>query len=230
MNSRNPHTPVPPEDTHQLRAVESPTTAAALFDGVEFVASNSSRRLLLLYVRPLAVRCGLADLVEDLVQDALCRVLERELDPATRFRGRFRAQWQAYLRRIARSAVLDALRRRTAVRRSQEEFVEISASVEESATCPRPDALARLLARDRVRGFLRDCRRALPPRRSRQRDLAIVRWAWCEGWSSREIARRLEGELTPARVDSLLHRLRARLRARGVVTPSRAGEGRGAAA
>ena len=75
----------------------------------------ASQRLLTRFIRPLAIRCGLADQIEDLVQDALCRVLERELDAATRFHGRFAPQWQTYLRRV--SAEYRARRGATADRR-----------------------------------------------------------------------------------------------------------------
>jgi len=57
--------------------------------------------------------------------------------------------------------------------------------------------------------------------RTPRRDLSVLFLAYCRGLSSREIARRLGGGLTAARVDSLIHRVRRRLARGGIEIPRR---------
>jgi DNA-directed RNA polymerase specialized sigma24 family protein len=75
------------------------------------------------------------------------------------------------------------------------------------------------LNRERRRLFLRRCRRLLGRRSTR--DLQVLYLAFFEGRSSREICRSLGGGLTPSCVDSMVHRLKRRLKHFGLHLPRR---------
>jgi RNA polymerase sigma factor (sigma-70 family) len=152
------------------------------------------------------------DELEDLTQEVYCRLLQRdsgelpELDhPARRF---------VYLRRVARSVIIDRRRAGAAKKRGRGRLILSWDSVEIARQRDAVDSAAtpeeRLLLRERSRDLLASCRRILRGRRA-ERNLRIVRLAWVEGWNSREISKRLEGELAPSSIDTLLSRVRKRL-------------------
>ncbi len=155
--------------------------------------------------------------LEELVQDLYCRLLT-----VRGFRGRTELELWAYLTRVAKNLAIDhhratqAGKRRTAQVSTTlrgapyERFVSLDASPED-----------RCLEDERWRVFLRRCA-AISPRRRR----AIVRALWMalqEGWSSREIAVRLNGRLSASQIDSLIWRFSRRLLAEGLQVPRRRG-------
>lgn len=189
----------------------------------------AAHRDLTCFVKSLARRWGLHQDIEDFVQDAVCRLLERErdqrgprLDVEASLRG---PAWRRYLRLVARSVVVDSLRARLATKRLHESALRVHLDDLDEAVPSRLDENPefRLLAREQRLLFLSRCVSALPRRRSRSRDLKILRLAWLEGWSSREIEGWLGGELSSPNIDALLHRVRIRLLRLGIAMPARSG-------
>jgi DNA-directed RNA polymerase specialized sigma24 family protein len=212
------------------------------------VASQEGLCLLRRLSSVACARLGLpAEDVEDLAQDVVCRLLEvearsalrgdapmREENPrdaapqgvgdesanARRKRGRL-----LYLRQVTRNLAVDHVRRRATAKRAGDlpaaTVAPDSTQGLERLADRSPSPEERLLSRERRRQFLRLCDRHLRSRRLRRRDLEIVRLAWLDGLSSREIARGMRGALDAASIDSLLCRLRRRMRAAGTCVGSR---------
>ena len=188
-------------------------------------ASRYEERLIGL-LRWLSWRAGSRDetiRVEDLLQEVYCRLLAGRERPSRRFRGGTEGEAEAYLRRVARSVVLDARRDEAAAKRGGGRVVRLSEHDfgRRQPIAPEPGAEARLLGRERRRLFLRACRAALG-RRAAATSLRIVELALCEGWTSREIAATLPDGPSAAAIDSLIHRLRRRFEESGNGIPRRA--------
>ena len=161
---------------------------------------------------------------EELLQEVYCRLLENDGRILRECRGDTKPAVAAYLRRVAESAAVDRLRLLTAAKRGRHLLVRLRDANRgrwrRSFIAEAPGPEARLLARERRRRAFARCRR-LAGGRSPERDVSVLFLAYCRGLSSREIARRLGGGLTPARVDSLMHRLRRRLARGGIRIPRR---------
>ena len=159
--------------------------------------------------------------VEDLVQEVYCRLLG-DGSRQRRFRGSSEGQLMTYLQRVVLSVVVDARREALAAKRRGGQRLlwldwrqaPATGAGEESG----PED--RLLVGERRRAFLAICRRALG-RRANATTLRIARQALLEGWTSREIAADLGGELGVAGIDSIIHRLRRNLAAQGIALPRR---------
>lgn len=155
---------------------------------------------------------------DDLIQETYCRWLERA--PA-RAAARQPAQERCYLARVARTVVIDQARAQRTAKRGG----HLAAATPphdpalHSVRDPAPTAEERLLRRERRGALLRTCAAAC--RRRRRRDVMIVRLAWLDGLSSSEIARLAGGRLRVGSIDSLLTRVRLRLRRDGISLPSR---------
>jgi RNA polymerase sigma factor (sigma-70 family) len=178
-------------------------------------------------VRRVARRAGLPGdpaSREELLQEVYCRLLENDGRILRECRGDTAPAVASYLRRVAESAAVDRLRLLAAVKRGRHLLVRLRDADRRRwrgsfiAEAPGPEA--RLLARERRRRAFARCRK-LVGGRSPGRDLSVLFLAYCRGLSSREIARRLGGGLTPARVDSLMHRMRRRLARGGIFIPRR---------
>ncbi|MFQ5350401.1 MAG: RNA polymerase sigma factor [Thermoanaerobaculia bacterium] len=161
---------------------------------------------------------------EELLQEAYCRLLANDGRILRDCRADTAPAVAAYLRRVAESTAVDRLRLLAAAKRGRHLLVRLH---EADRGCWRggfvaeaPGPEARLLARERRRRAFTRCRR-LVGGRSPGRDLAVLYLAYSRGLNSREIARRLGGGLTAARVDSLMHRLRRRLARGGIRIPRR---------
>jgi RNA polymerase sigma factor (sigma-70 family) len=163
--------------------------------------------------------------VEDLLQELYCRLLSA--GRSGRFLGRTDAELGRYLRQAAISVVAD---RRRALR-TDKRNVSVP-SLEEDATrrwleerpptCPEeetPEGRYRL--REARRTFSRHCDELA--RSQRAAKLGALRLTLLNGCSSREVARRLGGALTPAQVDRLVAKLRRRLHREGIALPRRRG-------
>lgn len=168
--------------------------------------------------------CPSAD-VEDLVQDVYCRLVERCRRRGRRFRGASRGEVLTYLQRVCDSVVVDLLRSRRAIKRGGRiTLLSIDGaregSLEEVLADPTASPETDLMVRERRRGLMSSCR-TLHEGPHRERDLGIFELAVLEGWTSREIAEGCDFGLKAGSIDSLLHRQRRRLEARGVVVPRR---------
>lgn len=161
---------------------------------------------------------------EELLQDVYCRLLENKGRVLRECRGQTAPAVAAYLRRVAESAAVDRLRLLTAVKRGRHLQVRLRDADRvrwrASFIAETPGPEARLLARERRRRAFARCRK-LVGGRTPGRDLSVLFLAYCRGLDSREIARRLGGGLTAARVDSLMHRMRRRLARGGIRIPRR---------
>lgn len=158
------------------------------------------------------------DALEEMEQEIYCRLLATDRRALRLCRGRRESEIGGYLTRLAERVTLDHLRRRGAACRNPEREAPLAELA--APPCLSARAERRLLARERLARFVRACRSACRGPMA-ERDLAILRWALIEGMSSREIAERLGGRLTPSGVDSQLCRLRQRLRRSGCTLPRR---------
>lgn len=146
------------------------------------------------------------DEIEDLTQEVFVRLFER----AARGRPMPERSLRGYLGRMARSAVVDRIRHRTAAKRGDGVRVALE-ELETSprAVDPRQTPEEELLGRE-ARRRLRARIAALLPPRGRERCLQILELSVWEGWTYAEIAERL-GDLKPASVATVMLRLRRRL-------------------
>lgn len=150
-------------------------------------------------------------LVEDLTQEAYCRLVEGGGRRLRTFRGTVPAELAAWLRRIAEHTALDHLRAAAAAKRGGDRVVGESAVAqdrEDPVACPQ----TRIEDRERLRHFARRCR-ALTEGEENARILKLV---LVGGWTSRDVARASRGTVSPSRVDSLVYRLRRRLKEEGL--------------
>jgi DNA-directed RNA polymerase specialized sigma24 family protein len=162
---------------------------------------------------------------DDILQETYCRWLEHA--PARRRDGSKAmddAAERVYLARVARSAVVDAVRARNTQKRGGELTLRFSEAGAEAARWirdPSPDAEETLIRRERRAALLRACASGCRRRRHRRRELMVARLAWIDGYSSREISGLSGGRLRAAGIDSMLTRYRRRLRAAGIALPER---------
>jgi RNA polymerase sigma factor (sigma-70 family) len=162
----------------------------------------------------------------DAVQEVWLRLFTQGTDTLRQVLAEGEGAARSYLYCVGYRVLLDQVRFRDAAKRGRrgplcdgrgltpllEDLVDLS---------PNPEV--RLLRRERRRALFEQFRRfanRAPVRAQRGRNLAILLRAFFAGWSSREIAA-AEGRLAPSSVDSLLHRARRQLAARGFRLPSR---------
>jgi RNA polymerase sigma factor (sigma-70 family) len=161
--------------------------------------------------------------VDDLAQEVWCRLLERDRMRRAGPRGEREGETATYLRRVATTVVADVLRAEGAAKRRPRALLSLEPGdfgLRREPADERASPLRRLLARDQLRRYLALCGRLVGRRDARARRL-VVRLAWVAGLTSTDIARRIGGRWTSSGVDSLLHRLRRRLAARGEALPVR---------
>lgn len=169
------------------------------------------------------------DRIDDLSQEVWCRLLSRESRALPGPRLHRDGETATYLRRVAHSVVLDRLRAERAVSRRPGLLVSIDdiatpeACWSDRRYCPERRAAARAT----LRAYLALCHSLLGPAAGRPAAarpcMQALRLAWVVGLPSVEVARRMGAGWTRTRVDSLLHRVRGRLAARGVRLPRRPG-------
>ena len=159
---------------------------------------------------------GDADEPAELMQEVWCRLLAGEGRLLRAFRGRSRGEAAAYLGHVARSVVVDRLRRRL-TRKRHAVLVGLAAH-DPADLAPGPET--RLLRRERRGAARRRLRELLGPHLGR-RSRRAVELALLDGLSSREIASRSRGATSVTAVDSLVHRARRRLAVQGIRTPRR---------
>lgn len=160
--------------------------------------------------------------LDELVQEFYCRLLAAR---GRRFCGRTEPELWGYLTRVAGSLVLDHRRAVYAGKRRQELFMDswdedFSDRPQEEPIAPHPSPEELAMWNDTLRFFFDRCRRVARGSRASTK-MRVVRLAFLDGRSSREISRLIAGELTPGQVDSLLYRIRKCLERDGIRLPHR---------
>lgn len=162
--------------------------------------------------------------LDDIVQEVYCKLLDRGGRNLRRCRGGGEREVGAYLGRVAETVAIDHLRAARASKRGRARLVSSGPrpgqGIVERALDPGLSPEERLLGRERRRMFLATCL-AAAGRHSRRRDCRIFLLAVFRGLTSREISERLGRGMSPSGVDSLVSRMRKRLRARGLTIPRR---------
>ena len=185
------------------------------------------RRRLAAGVNRASRRSGLGarpEWVEEMIQEIYYRLLDRDCRNLRSCRGTRDGEVGSYLARVAESITIDCLRAAAAEKRGGDLIVDIAPGDERSPVdlvrdrAPSPED--RILTRERRHALARHCRQVVRPQLAR-RDLEIFYLAMFEGLDSKEICARLGRGLTPTGVDSVVHRMRKRLRARGFHIPRR---------
>lgn len=156
-------------------------------------------------------------LIEDLVQDAYCRLLEDGGRRLGTFRGTLPAELGAWLRRLAERTALDHLRAAAAWKRGGATTLVPHDLLEDDPSDPSTCPLRRVEQRERLRHFVRRCKE-IP---GGERGLRILGLVLAAGWTSRELARASGGSLSSSGIDSLVYRLRRRLRDQGLAVAAR---------
>jgi RNA polymerase sigma-70 factor (ECF subfamily) len=165
-----------------------------------------------------------AALEDDLMQEVYCRLLDRGRRALALCRGRSEGEVAAYLRRVAENVTYDSLRAVSASKRGQDRLVSLSRRDAEASLArlsdPRGCPERRLLRRELRRRFSGHVGQLLQGK-VEARNRRVLELAVLHGWSSRELATWLGEGKKPGSIDSLLHRLRLRLRAGGLSLPAR---------
>ncbi|MCY3966667.1 MAG: hypothetical protein OXG83_16730 [Acidobacteria bacterium] len=185
-----------------------------------------------------ALRCALAglgrsyglrltrDLLDEVVQETYLRLLQNNRRVLRGCKGRTETTIMSYLRRVARSALVDWLRARRALKRDPS--AELSIDLREgpadgtdrlelpaAAASPFNDIYVRELRYH----FRRECWCVASGRATGLRDTWITERMVVDGWSSHEAARAVQ--LAPATVATVIGRMRRDLQRRGLNVPGR---------
>lgn len=185
-----------------------------------------------------ALRCTLAglgrsyglrltrDLVDEVIQETYLRLLQNNRRVLRGCKGRTESTIMSYLRSVARSALVDWLRARRALKRDPAAELSIDfwegltdetqhSELPRAATSPFNDIYVQQL---RYR-FRRECWCVASERATGLRDTWITERMVVDGWSSHEAASMVE--LAPATVATVISRMRRELRRRGLEIPRR---------
>lgn len=191
----------------QEQPSEENVSTAAFWDDFARQHGRDLQRCAARAMRTMGWRAAPAD-VEELVQEVYCRLLERPRNVTALREASPPARW-AYLHRIVRSVVVDALRGRAAKKRGGAVRVEHhEALLHRRAPGASPEE--RLVARERARELRRRvCELGGPEHGAR--NVRILELSAVEGCTAAEISRRMAGALTPSSVHTVLHRLRRQL-------------------
>lgn len=161
--------------------------------------------------------------LEDLVQESYCKLLADECRVLRRCKSESEVAIGVYLGRVAERVAFDSLRRGCAERRGggRLESLENRAERGGESEWPMTPATAedRLISRERIERFFACCRKI--GGRRKERDVRIVRMALVDGLTSSEISESLGRLISPTGIDTVLHRIRRRLVAEGIVLPKR---------
>jgi DNA-directed RNA polymerase specialized sigma24 family protein len=185
-----------------------------------------------------ALRCTLAglgrsyglrltrDLVDEVIQETYVRLLQNDRRVLRGCKGRTESTIMSYLRRVARSALVDWLRARRALKRDPASELSIDVPellADESDRLELPRAAANpfndIYVRELRYRFRRECWCVASERPTGLRDTWITERMVVDGWSSHEAASVVE--LAPATVATVISRMRRELRRRGLEVPGR---------
>jgi DNA-directed RNA polymerase specialized sigma24 family protein len=163
--------------------------------------------------------------IDELAQEVYFRLLTRH-ERGLRFRlGRHPGELGSYVARVARAAVVDALRTAAAEKRGARALLSLpnDALARSALADPRYTPERRLMVKDCMRLLALGCRAAGLTRQpaGRRRNLRILYLAFFAGLTSREIVRATGAALAPSTVDTVVYRARRHLALRGVTVPHR---------
>ena len=166
------------------------------------------------------------DLVDEVLQETYVRLLQNNRRVLRGCKGRTESTIMAYLRSVARSALVDWLRARRALKRDP--AAELSLDLreglaDETAGLELPSAATNqfndIYVRELRYRFRRECWCVASERATGLRDTWITERMVVDGWSSHEAASAVE--LAPATVATVIGRMRRELRRRGLKVPGR---------
>lgn len=162
--------------------------------------------------------------LDDLRQDVYCRLVEDGARVLANCRASTEAEVAAYLAKIAENVTLDHLRAGSARKRGggrrETSIDEPGLNLANGSVGREPTPEERLLAEEDLRRFSRSCRRAVS-RSAVERDWRILQLALIGGYSSAEIAGLLGSGLSTSGIDSIVCRVKRRLRAQGIAVAAR---------
>lgn len=170
------------------------------------------------------------DLLDEVIQEMYVRLLQNDRRVLRGCRGRSETTILSYLRRVARSTLVDWLRARRALKRGA--VVELSIEVLDSLTDPADcfdlahrasNPLNAIYAEELRHRFRCECRSVARPGGTARRDTWITERMVVDGWNSSEAAHVVQ--LSPATVATVLSRMRRELRRKGLFVPSRLSPG-----
>ena len=162
------------------------------------------------------------DLVDEVIQETYVRLLQNDRRVLRGCKGRTESTILAYLRRVARSTLVDWLRARTALKRdpSSEQSLDVP---EEDSRVNLPKAVAdqfnNVYVQELRFRFRRECWCIASRRPTGHRDTWIAERMVVDGWSSHEAANVVA--LAPTTVATVIGRMRRELRRRGLAVPGR---------
>lgn len=170
------------------------------------------------------------DLLDDVIQETYVRLFQNDRRVLRGCRGRSEMTILSYLRRVARSTLIDWLRARRALKRGPAIELSIDAldglagEVDALAVPSRASSpLDAIHAQELRRRFRRECGCVARPGDTAGRDIWITERMVVDGWNSREAAHAVQ--LAPATVATVLCRMRRELRRRGLLMPARLNPG-----
>ncbi|HEV8579958.1 MAG TPA: hypothetical protein VGX68_12865 [Thermoanaerobaculia bacterium] len=167
-----------------------------------------------------------AEEIEERVQEVYCRLLMGGAGRLRLLRRWSEGQVVTYLSRVSKRVVVDELRALAAAKRGGRRvaFSGCLREVAERTADPRCTPEEEAMLAEGRRLLLERCRllaESMTGRSDRELNLRILRLAFLEGWTSREIAGAAGGRLAASSVDSLVHRARQRLARGGLRVPRR---------
>ena len=166
------------------------------------------------------------DLVDEVIQETYVRLLQNNRRVLRGCKGRTESTIMSYLRSVARSALVDWLRARRALKRDP--AAELSIDLREALTdeadrleLPKAatNAFNDIYVQELRYRFRRECWCVASERATGLRDTWITERMVVDGWSSHEAASVVE--LAPATVATVISRMRRELRSRGLEVPGR---------
>lgn len=164
-------------------------------------------------MRRLGLRPRPEEIVES-VQEVYCRLLQGGPCRLRRLRGIGRSGVLTYLGRVADSVLVDELRAARAAKRGGGPSSHPARMCVQRFDLPDADPEGALLRSERRRMLVRHLLELAEQEGLSRRDVRILWLAVVEEWRSRDLARAFE--LKPRYVDTLLHRMRRRLRRPGL--------------
>lgn len=166
------------------------------------------------------------DLLDEVIQETYVRLLQNDRRVLRGCRARSETTILSYLRRVARSTLIDWLRARRALKRGPAielsiEAMDALAGDVDGFDLPSRSAspLDSIYAQELRRRFRRECLCVARPGGTAGRDIWITERMVVDGWNSREAAHVVQ--LAPATVATVLSRMRRELRRRGLLMPAR---------
>lgn len=161
-------------------------------------------------------------LVEDLEQEVYCRLLERDRAVLRRFRGATQGEAGEYLNRVVRSVALDYLIHARASKRTPPPELVVQGKKEKPWIPYACNLVFRVaperffLRRDALRRFWSVCARVVGSVNTAEK-LKVLRQAWIEGMSTRDMVEASRGRWTVESLGVFLQETEQQLRKLGIL-------------